>query len=68
MGEKIIFYSTHCPRCLILEKKLKAKGIKYEENNDVQVMQSKGLEMAPALEVNGVMMDFKKANEWIKEQ
>ena len=68
MGEKIILYSTKCPRCLIIEKKLKEKGIQYEENNDVQAMINKGLEMAPALEVDGKMMDFKEANEWIKEQ
>ena len=65
MGEKIIFYSTHCPRCLIIEKKLKAKGIQYEENNDVQVMQDKGLEMAPALEIDGKIMNFKEAVDWI---
>lgn len=65
MDNKIIFHSSHCPRCLILEKKLKEKGIQYEENNDVQVMLDKGLEMAPALEVDGTMMDFKKAIDWI---
>lgn len=65
MNKKIILHSSHCPRCLILEKKLKEKGIQYEENNDVQVMLDKGLEMAPALEVDGKMMDFKEANEWI---
>ena len=68
MGKKIVFYSTHCPRCLILGKKLKEKGIQYEENNDVQAMLDKGLEMAPALEVDGKMMDFKEAVAWIKEQ
>lgn len=68
MSEKVIFHSSHCPRCLILEKKLKEKGIEYEENNDVQVMLNKGLEMAPALEVDGVMKDYKEAIAWIKEQ
>lgn len=65
MNEKIVFHSSHCPRCLILEKKLKEKGVQYEENNDVQVMLDKGLEMAPALEVDGKMMDFKEAIKWI---
>lgn len=65
MSEKIIFHSSHCPRCLILEKKLKEKGIQYEENNDVQVMLGKGLEMAPVLEVDGKMLGFKEAVEWI---
>lgn len=65
MSEKIIFHSSHCPRCKILETKLKQKGIEYEENNDIQVMLDKGLEMAPALEVDGKMMDFKEAVNWI---
>ena len=60
MGEKIILYSTKCPRCLIIEKKLKEKGIQYEENNDVEAMINKGLAMAPALEVGGKIMDFKE--------
>lgn len=68
MSKKVIFYSSKCPRCLVLEKKLQAKGVKYEECNDVQLMLSKGLETAPALEVDGTMMNFKEAAKWIKEQ
>ena len=33
---KIILYSTHCPRCNVLEKKLKTKNISYEEINDLK--------------------------------
>ena len=64
MSEKIIFHSSHCPRCKVLESKLKQKRIEYEENNDIQIMIDKGLEMAPALEVDGKMMDFKEAINW----
>lgn len=68
MSNKVVFHSSHCPRCKILEIKLKDKGIEYEENNDIQVMLSKGLETAPALEVDGKLMGFKEAVDWIKEQ
>ena len=68
MNKEIILFSTKCPRCLVLEKKLKEKGIQYKENNDVQLMLAQGIEMAPVLVVDGKMMDFKEANEWIKEQ
>lgn len=68
MSNKVIFHSSHCPRCLILEKKLKEKGIVYEENNDIQVMLDKGLETAPALEVNGIMKNYKESVEWLKGQ
>lgn len=67
MGEKIIFHSSHCPRCKVLEAKLKQKGIQYEENNNVDVMIAKGLTMAPALEVDGKMLDFTEANKWINK-
>ena len=68
MSNEIIFHSSHCPRCLILEKKLKEKGIMYKENNDIDIMLSKGLETAPALEIDGVMKSYKEAVEWLKGQ
>lgn len=68
MGEKVILYSTHCPRCLVLTKKLQSARVQYDEINDVEVMKAKGFTEAPKLEVNGVVYDFKEATEWIKEQ
>lgn len=64
----IIFYSTHCPKCNVLEKKLKANNIDYIENNNVDVMASKGLLTAPALEVDGEIYTFAQAVEWLKKQ
>lgn len=64
----VTFYSTRCPKCNILEKKLKAANIDYTENNDVDVMLSKGLLTAPALEVDGEIYTFAQAVEWLKEQ
>lgn len=64
----VTFYSTHCPKCHILEKKLKAANIDYTENNDVDVMLSKGLLTAPALEVDGEIYTFTQAVEWLKNQ
>ena len=66
---KIILWSTHCPRCRIIETKLKQKNIEYEENNNVEEMKAKGFQEAPKLELaDGTIMDFKQAVEWIKEQ
>jgi len=65
---EIVLYSTHCPKCRVLESKLKQKGINYEENNDVELMQEKGFVTVPKLEVDGVVYDFKEAVEWIGEQ
>lgn len=60
-------YSTHCPKCIILEKKLNQKNISFEEINDIDVMTAKGFMQAPILEVDGEVMDFKQANDWINE-
>jgi glutaredoxin len=64
----VVLYSTHCPKCKVLESKLNQKGINYEEINDVKVMREKGFMSAPNLEVNGVVYDFKEAVKWIGEQ
>ena len=65
---EITLYSTHCPRCNVLEKKLQQKNIVYEEINDVEIMKEKGYLTVPILEVDGKSMDFKTANDWINSQ
>lgn len=62
---QIILYSTHCPKCNVLEKKLNQKNISYEEVNDIEIMKDKGYLSVPILEVDGVSMDFKMASDWI---
>ena len=61
-------FSTGCPKCQILKKKLTQKGIEYVEVNDTQQMLDMGLKSVPWLEVNEQMMDFNQANKWINEQ
>lgn len=61
-------YSTHCPKCQILEKKMAQKGIEYIEITDTRQMLDMGLSSVPWLEVDGQMMDFNQANQWINEQ
>lgn len=61
----VILYSTHCPKCNVLEKKLKQKNIPYEEINDIEIMKEKGYLSVPVLEVDDVSMDFKTASDWI---
>lgn len=68
MGETVILYEHGCPRCKVLKSKLDLKGIKYENITDVEVMKAKGFQEAPKLEVNGVVMNFKEAVDWIGEQ
>ena len=64
----VVFYSTHCPKCSVLEKKLKQANIEYTEINDVRTMLAKGMTSAPNLEVDGKLMGFAESVEWIKSQ
>lgn len=61
----IILYSTHCPRCCVLEKKLKQKNISYKEVNDIDIMREKGYLEVPILEVDNKSMNFKESINWI---
>ena len=62
---KIILYTTHCPICNVLEKKLQQKEVDYDEVNDTSIMEQKGYLSVPVLEVDGKSMDFKEAVDWI---
>jgi glutaredoxin len=64
MNIEITFYSNHCPRCKILEAKLKQKSIKYSECNDEAFMLSEGFRTVPVLEIDGKRMNFGEAMNW----
>lgn len=64
---EVKLYSTNCPRCKVLEKKMEKASIDYVKNTDVEEMLSKGIMSAPYLEVNGELMDFNESVEWLKE-
>lgn len=64
---EINFYSTHCPKCKVLETKLKQKGLFYTEINDIDAMLAKGLHSVPYLEIDGKLLNFTEANTWLNE-
>lgn len=68
MKMKVVLYSTKCPKCLIVEKKLKDKGIEFEEVTNINAMLEKGFMVAPMLEVDGEVMDYTKAINWVMEE
>jgi len=67
LEDKIVLYSTGCPRCRVLEKKLDDAGIKYIRVEDVHLMIAKGMMAAPMLEVNEEIIDFARAIDWVNE-
>lgn len=66
--DKVILYSTGCPKCKVLKNKMEAKGIEYTENNSIDDMIALGIKSAPILNVNGVLMDYMSALTYVKEK
>lgn len=65
---EVKLYSTHCPKCNVLEAKLKSKNIQYTEINDVDEMTKLGIMSVPYLSVDGEMKNFSEAVKWANEQ
>lgn len=68
MNDIYILYSTGCPKCDVLKKKLAEKGVQYTENNSVDEMLKLGIEAVPVLKVNDRLLDFKEAVDWVNKQ
>jgi len=68
---EVVLYSTHCPKCNILEKKLTQKGINFTIVDDssevVKVGRENKIMSAPILKVNGAVFDFNNANAWVND-
>ena len=60
-----ILYSTGCPKCNVLKKKLTQKGVDFKLIEDADAMISKGFMSAPMLEVDGNVMNFMDAVKWV---
>ena len=61
----VILYSTGCPRCTVLKKKLDSKDIKFNTVTDIGEMVDLGIQSAPMLSVDGELMNFTDAIKWV---
>ena len=64
----IKMYTIECPKCMVLEKKLIAKGIEFTKIMDTKIFSELGIDLFPMLEVNGELLDFSNAIKWINEK
>lgn len=64
--EDIVLYTTHCPMCLMLERKLKEKNINYIEISNTNEIKEAGIKNVPVLKVDNKTMDSYDAMQWIK--
>lgn len=65
--KNIVLYTTGCPRCKTLEKRLNEVGVSYETNNSVDEMLALGMNNVPVLSVDGWRLDYKAAMDWVKK-
>ena len=65
---QIVMYSTGCPKCDVLKKKLDAKSINYQVYSDVSRMKELGIQEVPVLQVQDELKNFSEAVDWINSQ
>ena len=64
----VVLYSTGCPKCRVLESKLEDADIAYTVVNDIKEIEKLGVLSVPILQVDGKIMQFKEANDWLNEE
>lgn len=64
----ITLFSTECPKCKVLERKLNNKNIAFEKSSNIQEVIDKGFMSAPILKVDNVYYDFKQGVDWVNNE
>ena len=66
----ITLFSTHCPKCTQLEKKMQLKGIEYQIIDDIEAMKEMGLKgsMPKIKTPQGDILEFADAWKYISMQ
>lgn len=65
--DKVILYSTGCPKCRVLQTKLGQKKIKYEEITSIEEMEKLGIYTVPVLSIDGKLLQFVDAVKYLNE-
>lgn len=65
---ELILYSTGCPKCRVLKKKLMDKGLAFEENTSIDDMERLGFTELPILCIDGNAYEFPAAVQWVNAQ
>ena len=61
----ITLYSTGCPKCEILKKKLISKKIGFYESHNTDEMTRLGITAVPQLWVGESLLSFEEAVRWV---
>lgn len=66
MNKNVVLYTLGCPNCKMLKMLLDKKGISYTLNNSKEEMEALGIKSIPMLQVDGEMLDYERAKQWLK--
>lgn len=64
----ITLFSTGCPKCKVLKKKLDEKHIDYNIENDVNKMLAMNITQVPMLKVDDKLYNFSESVTWSNNQ
>jgi len=64
----VALFSTDCPKCKVLKKKLELANVSFIEVNDVEKIVASGIQEVPSLRVDGVVYGFTAANNWLNKR
>lgn len=62
----ITLYSTGCPKCSILEKRLTNDGISFNVSNNIDKLINMGFQNAPVLQIGDSFIDYANAMKLLK--
>ena len=62
---KLVLYTTHCPKCKVIESKLNAKKIEFDIVDNKSILLKMGIVSVPVLEADGKKMSFLEANKYV---
>lgn len=67
----IKFYSSHCPKCIVLENLMKQKGIEYECITDsdiyMKIAEENNITSMPFAKMDGKILNTKELQNYIME-
>lgn len=64
-SDVLIYTSPICPKCSALKQKMSSKGISFKETEDYTGLEGSGFFGLPVLQVDGKLMDFSAAWNWV---
>lgn len=65
----IVLYSNDCPRCKLLEQRLKEKGIEYEKTDNFDYLISLNVSSVPMLKIDELtILPFELAMKYINKE